>query len=75
MPMMVLFAAAAALSATPAPMRPPPAIAQATATIRIVSAVTLKLDGSANAGLPLPRVSNVKAVDGSSHPAKLIEFQ
>jgi len=73
MSMMVLFVAAA-LSATTAPVRPA-AVAQATATIRIVSAVTLKLDGTANVGAPVPRASRIKAPDGSSQPAKLIEFQ
>jgi len=74
MSMMVLFTAAA-LAATPIPTRPRAAVAQATATIRILSAVTLKLDGSINAGAPLPRASSVKAADGSHSPAKLIEFQ
>ena len=73
MSIMVLFVVAA-LSTSTAPVRPG-AVAQATATIRIVSAVTLKLDGSENAGLPPPRESQVKAPDGSSQPAKLIEFQ
>lgn len=71
---MVLLAAAA-LAATPPQPHPVSAVAQATATIRVISAVQLKLDGTSNPGAPPPRDSVVKAADGSVQRAKLIEFQ
>jgi hypothetical protein len=51
------------------------ASAQATATIRIVRAVRLKLDGSRNPDAPPARNARIKAANGSLEPAKLIEFQ
>jgi hypothetical protein len=51
------------------------ASAQATATIRIVRAVRLKLDGSRNPDAPPARNSRIKAADGTFQSAKLIEFQ
>jgi hypothetical protein len=48
---------------------------QATATIRIVSGVVLKLDGSPNPGAPPAREILLKAADGSIQPIKVIEFQ
>ena len=71
---MVLLAAAA-LAATPSQPHPIGAVAQATATIRVVSAVRLRLDGAANPDAPPPRDSLVKAADGSAQSVKLIEFQ
>jgi hypothetical protein len=75
--MAMVFLAAAALAATPpSPPRPVAAVAQATATIRVISAVRLKLDGAApNPDAPAPRQSVVKTSDGSVQAAKLIEFQ
>jgi len=70
----MIFLAAAAL-ATKAPEPRVSAVVQATATIRIVSGVSLKLDGSPNADAPPARDSIIKTSDGTSHPAKLIEFQ
>lgn len=67
--------AAAALATVPPPSKPAGAVAQATATIRIVAAVQLKLDGSPNADAPPPRDSIITASDGSPQRAKLIEFQ
>jgi hypothetical protein len=69
---MLLFAAA--IAASP-PLRPVSAVAQATATIRIVRAVELKLDGSLNEGAPAARESRLRAADGTTRQAKLIEFQ
>ena len=70
---MILFAAALAIA------QPQPnagfAVAQATATIRVLAAVRLKLDAQENPGAPPARNSLIKAADGSSQPAKLIEFQ
>jgi hypothetical protein len=53
--MIALFALAVAASATPpAPLSTGPVV-QARATVRIVSGVRLKLDGSANGDAPRPR--------------------
>ncbi len=48
------------------------AIVQATATIRVIAGVRLKLDGSANTDAPTPRDSTV---GGTSSLIKVIEFQ
>jgi hypothetical protein len=50
-------------------------MAQATATIRVVAAVRLKLDGSDNPGAPPARNAVLRSSDGTAQPAKLIEFQ
>jgi hypothetical protein len=71
---MILLAAASIATAMPQ-SRPVTAAVQATATIRVVSAVRLKLDGEPNPGAPPARDSTVKSADGTSQPAKLIEFQ
>ena len=70
---MVLFVAAALL-ASPPPSRPVTAAVQATATIRIVTAVRLTL-GADNRDAPPARDCAIKLDDGSLRPAKLIEFQ
>jgi hypothetical protein len=70
----MLLVAAAILAAEP-PRRPSGAVAQATATIRIVRAVTLKLDGSLNDEAPAPRTAVMRSVDGAKQSVKLIEFQ
>jgi hypothetical protein len=70
----MLFLAAAALAIT-SPPPPVSAVAQATATIRVITGVTLKLDGSPNPNAPSARDSLVKSADGTRRPAKLIEFQ
>jgi len=67
--------AAAALATASTPASATSATAQATATIRIVAAVRLKLDGSANPDAPLARDSVIRQADGTRQPAKLIEFQ
>jgi hypothetical protein len=73
---MVLLAVATIIMGQPQPqLRPVTAAVQATATIRIVSAVRLKLDSDTNPGAPQAHESVVKATDGSAQPAKLIEFQ
>jgi hypothetical protein len=70
--MMVLFAlAAAAASATPAP--PPRIVEQARASVRIVSGVRVKL-GTATADAQL-RQTSFRDPDGTSRPAKFVEFQ
>jgi hypothetical protein len=73
---MIILAAAAAL-ASPAPpaAHPVSATARATATIRIIEAVRLKLDGSDNPGAPPVRDAVLRLGDGTMQEAKLIEFQ
>jgi hypothetical protein len=71
---MVLLAAAI-LAVTPPPTPRFTASAQATATIRIVAAVSLKLGEANNPGAPVARESRIRLADGTRQPAKLIEFQ
>ena len=71
--MVLLVAAALATASTPSPA--PSATAQATATIRIVTAVRLKLDATVNPGAPPARDAVLRLGDGTTQPAKLIEFQ
>lgn len=73
--MVMVLLAAAALAATPPVPHPVSAVVQATVSIRVLSGVQLRLDGTRNPGAPLPRESMVKAADGSTQRAKLIEFQ
>lgn len=74
--LMVLLAAAAAAAATQTlTFHPVAASVQATATIRVVQGVALKLDGSINANAPTPRSTVLRLSDGSTQSAKLIEFQ
>lgn len=70
---MLLLAAATLVTAPPPPRVS--ASVQATATIRVVSGVTLKLDGSPNPDAPPAREIVLKAADGSTQPMKVIEFQ
>jgi hypothetical protein len=53
----------------------PSATAQAIATIRVVSGVRLKLDAPVNPGAPPTRDAVLRSGDGTSQPARLIEFQ
>jgi hypothetical protein len=69
---MLLFAAA--VIATAVPPRPEQVVVQATATIRVVAAVRIKLDAPENPGAPSPRDSLVRDPDGTTQPARLIEF-
>jgi hypothetical protein len=71
--MVLLFAAALATASTPA--QAPSISAQATATIRVIAAVRLRLDGSTNTGAPPVRNAVLRLADGTSRPARLIEFQ
>jgi hypothetical protein len=70
---MLIFVAAAL--AAGAPQSGLTATAQATATIRVLRAVTLKLDGSPNADAPPPRDTVVTMADGTRQPTKVIDFQ
>ena len=76
MPVMLwLIAAAAAANAAPEPgNRPRPVTVQATATVRIISGVALKLDSPTNDGAPPARDSTISA-GGTQKPARLIEFE
>lgn len=73
MPPMVLLAAAALATMPPAPR--PSAAVQATVTIRVISGVRLKLDGTTNADTPIARDTVVRSADGTHQPIKVIEFQ
>jgi hypothetical protein len=71
-----MFMLAAAVLATAAPhSAATSAVAQATATIRVVTAVRLKLDAPNNPGAPSTRNAVVRLNGGTAEPAKLIEFQ
>jgi hypothetical protein len=50
------------------------AVVQARASVRVISGVSLKL-GSANPDAPRPRETRLTASDGTTRPARLIEFQ
>jgi len=71
---MLLYLAAAVAAPEPPSSRPVPVAAQATATVRIVSGVRLKLDSPTNPGAPPAHDSKVTTEDGQ-RPARLIEFQ
>jgi hypothetical protein len=74
-PMIFLAAAALATTTAPTPTHSAAIISQATATIRIVAAVKLKLDEPNNDGAPPSHDSEIRLPDGSTGHAKLIEFQ
>ena len=73
----MLWLAAAVLAASAADQPPvrTGASARATAMVRIVSAVRLKLDGSDNPHAPTARDSEIRSRDGTRERARLIEFQ
>ena len=71
----MMFLIVAAAIATSPPSTKAAATVQATATIRVIKGVALKLDGSSNPGAPLARDSLVKSADGSTRQLKLIEFE
>ena len=74
---MILLATAALATASPPNYQPSRSAvtAQATATIRIVSGITLKLGLASNPGAPPTQDTTIRSLDGSAVPAKLIEFQ
>ena len=72
---MFMLAAAAALAASaPAPSRTAPVVAQASATVRIISGVRIKFDSPHNAGAPPAHDSKI-AAEGKVQRARLIEFE
>ncbi len=72
--MMLLLIAAASASATPPNTQSAAAVIQATATVRIISAVRVNLDSPTNPQAPPAHDSRVTA-DGKVQPARLIEFE
>ena len=72
--MMLLLLAAAAASATPQKPQRPAAVIQATATVRIISAVRVRFGSTDNREAPPAHDSKVTA-DGKVQPARLIEFE
>ncbi|HZU51398.1 MAG TPA: hypothetical protein VE968_05930 [Sphingomicrobium sp.] len=70
--MILLLPAAVAIAAPPSKAA---ATVESTATIRVLRAVTLKLDGSANPELPPPRSTVIKRENGSFDRAKVFDFQ
>lgn len=69
----MLWLASAALAAS-APQGTASVTAQARATVRIVSAVTLKMTGEPNAAAPPPRMATVRT-EGQPRRVRLIEFE
>lgn len=73
----MLWLAAAAMAATTpqsGPSQPVRAVVQAQATVRIISAVRIRLDGQPSADVP-PPTEAVIHTEGSLQTAQLIEFQ
>jgi hypothetical protein len=75
--MLLIFASAILASAPSAvghlPVRPQ---VQATATVRIISGVQLRLDGRANPHAPAPRPAMIELERGTAKvAARLIEFE
>ena len=73
---MLWLAAAAMTAATPqsAASQPVRAVVQAQATVRIISAARIRLDGQGSADAPAPTDAAVHA-EGTPQTARLIEFQ
>lgn len=74
----MILLATATLATTSPPVSQPSrsaVTASATATIRVVSGVTLKLGEENNPGAPPTQDAVVRSADGTTIPAKLIEFQ
>lgn len=67
----VAVAATPSIGSAPAPR----AVVQATATVRIISGVRLRLDSAVNANAPMAHDSVVTTTDGVQHNARLIEFE
>jgi hypothetical protein len=73
---MLWLASAAILAAAPqrAPSAPVRAVVQAQATVRIISAARIHLDGQPSPDAPRP-TDSVVHTESSPLPARLIEFQ
>lgn len=74
---MLMIAAAAALASVPTsqPIRSAAVSTQARATVRIISAVTVRLGEGAVQGEAPPAQATMVRADGSQKPARLVEFQ
>jgi hypothetical protein len=74
---MILLAATSLVTSSPSPAArsPTAAVAQATATIRVVTGVVIKLGASTNPDAPPTQETVIHSPDGSVVPAKLVEFQ
>jgi hypothetical protein len=73
--MLLIVAAAAIVAQAPPTGAPPPrVVAQASATVRIVSGVRLKLDSARNEDAP-PAHDSIVTADGTPRRARLIEFE
>jgi hypothetical protein len=74
--MFLLFAAASVASVHEDAVRSTPKapVAQARATVRIVSGVVLRLDSRTNPGAP-PAHDGKVVIEGGERPAQLIEFE
>jgi hypothetical protein len=73
--MLLLVTAAAALASSQPVTHGLSATAQATATIRVMTAVRISFDAETNPGAPPARDAVLRSSDGSTQEAKLIEFQ
>jgi hypothetical protein len=73
---MLWLAAAAMTAATPQPAAASPvrAVVQAQATVRIISAARIRLDGQPSTNAPPPN-DGVVHTEGLAQTARLIEFQ
>lgn len=73
--MLLLVAVPAAVVSAPT-SRPTltPVAVEATATVRVISGVRLKLDSPTNPDAPRAHQTSV-TTDGAPHPAQLIEFE
>ena len=71
---MLLLAVASIVASRPPARVQPLVVREATARVRIISGVRLKLDSRVNPDAPDAHDSQVTA-DGSLRPARLIEFE
>lgn len=70
----LIATAAAATAAPPQESRPAPVVAQASATVRIISGVRISFDSPDNPDAP-PAHDSTVTTDGTQKPARLIEFE
>jgi hypothetical protein len=71
---MVMLAAFVLAATASQGSRPAPVVAQATASVRIVSGVKLKFDAPANPGAPPARARTIM-LDGKAQQARIIDFE
>jgi hypothetical protein len=72
--MFTLAAAAALATSPPGNQRAAPVVAQATATVRIISGVSVRFDQPNNPDAPPAHDSKIRT-DGATRQARLIEFE